>query len=64
MPFPVGAADQCRAVVCIGGSGAIESRDRRYQLATGDMVLLPAEVGECVCVPSGEITVLECGLPS
>jgi mannose-6-phosphate isomerase len=64
VPFRVGAKDQCRAVVCVGGSGAIESRDRRYPFATGDAMLLPAEVGECVCAPVGEIVVLECGLPA
>jgi mannose-6-phosphate isomerase len=63
VPFRVGAKGQCRAVVCVKGSGELESRGKRYAIATGDAVLLPAEVGECVCRPSGEIVVLECGLP-
>jgi mannose-6-phosphate isomerase len=63
VPFRVGAKDECRAVVCIGGAGEIEWGGKRYPLATGDTVLLPAEVGECVCRPEREIVVLECGLP-
>jgi mannose-6-phosphate isomerase len=62
--FKVGAAGECRAVVCVGGRGELESNGKRYPIATGDVVLLPATVGECACVPTGEITLLECGLPS
>lgn len=61
-PFPIGKAGECTAVVCIGGRGAIESQGQRYPLSSGDVVLLPAEVGECVCVPDGDIALLECGL--
>lgn len=62
-PFRVGAAGVCRAVVCVGGGGELEWNGTQYPLSTGDVVLLPAEVGECVCAPAGEITILECGLP-
>jgi uncharacterized protein YjlB len=51
-------------VVCIGGSCEIESRGKRYPLATGDVVLLPAEVGGCECRPAGEMVVLDCGVSS
>lgn len=64
VPFRVGAPGECRAVVCVGGSGEIEWRGKRNPLATGDTVLLPAEVGECTCRPEREIVVLECGLPA
>ena len=64
VPFRVGAKDECRAVVCIGGSGEIEWRGKSYPLAIGDTILLPAEVGECACVPAREIVVLECGVPA
>lgn len=64
VPFPVGAAGQCRAVVCVGGCGDLESNGTHYPIATGDVFLLPAEVGACVCKPVGEITLLECGLPA
>jgi mannose-6-phosphate isomerase len=63
VPFPVGANNECRVVVCVGGSGELESAGKRYPLNAGDAVLLPAEVGEAVCRPAGEVVVLECGLP-
>jgi mannose-6-phosphate isomerase len=62
-PLRVGAAGRCRAVACVSGNGELESGGTRYPLAAGDVVLLPAEVGECVCVPDGVLTLLECGLP-
>jgi mannose-6-phosphate isomerase len=61
--FRVGAAEQCRAVVCAAGRGELEWRGERYELRRGDVLLLPAAVGECVCHPDGEMTLLECGLP-
>jgi mannose-6-phosphate isomerase len=56
--FTVGAKGECRLVVVVDGSGAIESDAIR----TGDVLLIPAEVGECSVLPSGRVTVLECGL--
>lgn len=63
VPFRVGAANQCRAVVCVGGSGELESAGARYPLRTGDVYLLPAEVGAAIALPATELTLLECGLP-
>ncbi len=63
VPFRVGAKGECRMVVCVGGSGEIEWNGNRYPLATGDTILLPAEVGEASCVPAREMVVMECGLP-
>jgi mannose-6-phosphate isomerase len=63
-PFPVGQAGQCRAVVNISGGGELESRGERYRLSRGDVFLLPAEVGECLCIPAEEMVILECGLPT
>ncbi len=61
--FRVGLPGRCRVVVCIAGSGELESRGQRYPISRGDAILLPAEVGQCLCLPNGEIAVLECGLP-
>jgi mannose-6-phosphate isomerase len=63
VPFRVGAADRCRAVVCVAGSGELESRGARLPFRTGDVFLLPAEVGECLALPAEEVALLECGLP-
>ena len=63
VPFAVGVAGLCKAVVCVAGRGELVSKGVRYPISTGDVILLPAAIGECVCRPSGEITLLECGLP-
>ncbi|AWM40931.1 putative mannose-6-phosphate isomerase GmuF [Gemmata obscuriglobus] len=63
-PFRAGAADACRAVVCVGGSGALEWGGNSYPLRTGDVYLLPAEVGAVTAVPATQLTLLECGLPA
>ena len=53
------------AVVCEKGAGELEWNGRRFPLSTGDAVLLPAAVGECVCAPAGGgISLLECGIPA
>ncbi len=62
-PFCIGAASRCRAVVCVKGSGELESRGVRFAFRTGDVFLLPAEIGECIAIPAEEVTLLECGLP-
>jgi mannose-6-phosphate isomerase len=62
-PFRVGAENRCRAVVCVRGSGELESSGARFTFRTGDVFLLPAEVGAGTVVPAGEVTILECGLP-
>ncbi|MCI0699902.1 MAG: class I mannose-6-phosphate isomerase [Planctomycetia bacterium] len=63
VPLRVGAVNQCRAIVCISGIGELESAGKRYPFRTGDVFLLPAEVGACIVIPAGEVTLLECGLP-
>jgi mannose-6-phosphate isomerase len=60
--FHVGALDECRVIVCIGGSGSICHAETEYPLRFGDVLLLPAEVGVCDCVPDDAITLLECGI--
>ena len=63
-PFRVGAMSECRVVVCIGGRGKLEWDEECYAISTGDVMLLPAEIGECICLPDGEMTVLECAIPA
>jgi mannose-6-phosphate isomerase len=62
-PFRIGAANRCRAIVCVKGSGELESRGARFAFRAGDVYLLPAEVGECIALPAEEVTLMECGLP-
>lgn len=62
-PFTVGAPGKCRILLVIGGTALIEHRGVASELKFGDVVLLPAEVGECRCQPETEVCLLECGLP-
>ena len=64
VPFRVGSPTQCRAVVCVSGSGELECAGSRYPLRTGDVYLLPAELGTAMVLPATQLTLLECGLPS
>jgi len=61
--FIVGAAAEPRVLVGIEGSGQIMHNDTSYALGKGDVWLLPAEAGECVFQPSGEVTLLEIAIP-
>lgn len=64
--FTVGAAGECRIVVVLESPGrsTIKWSEHVDDLQTGDVLLLPAESGACEILPSGTITLLECGLPS
>ena len=62
-PFAVGAAGEPRVLVSLGGAGQVEHDGVMYAFGAGDVVLLPAAVGACVCRPSGVVTLLEVGVP-
>lgn len=63
-PFRVGADGHCRAVVVLEGSCAVKDHlGEAHLLWPGEVLLLPAELGECACVPDGAVTLLECGVP-
>ena len=63
--FTVGAPGRCRIVVALDADGRTEIEwEDVTGLATGDVVLIPAEVGECSILPAGTVTVLEVGIPN
>jgi len=62
-PFTAGAAGRCRVLVGTDGRAMIRHAGAEYLIGVGDVWLLPAEIGTCECVPHGEVTILECGLP-
>ncbi|MHC5537603.1 type I phosphomannose isomerase catalytic subunit [Singulisphaera rosea] len=62
-PFAVGATGLPRVLVCVVGEGNLEYRGDEYPIRRGDVVLLPAEVGECRLCPANAITILEVALP-
>jgi mannose-6-phosphate isomerase len=63
VPFGIGAAGMPRVLVCLGGSGCLEHIGIRYAFAKGDVLLLPAVIGACTCLPDGAASVLEISLP-
>jgi mannose-6-phosphate isomerase len=62
-PFRAGAAGKCRVLVGTGGQASLQYAGKDYPINVGDVLLLPAEVGACDCIPQGPVTILECGLP-
>lgn len=62
-PFAVGKAETPRVLVCLAGDGCLEHAGAKYACAKGDVFLLPAAVGACLCRPRGSMTVLEISLP-
>jgi mannose-6-phosphate isomerase len=61
--FSVGVEGLPRVLVCLAGRGLIEYAGKCYSFGKGDVLLLPAAVGVCLCRPSGPVTVLELSLP-
>ncbi len=62
-PFGVGAARTPRVLVCLAGGGNVEHDGSDYAIGKGDVMLIPAAVGACLCLPCGALTLLEVSLP-
>ena len=62
-PFPVGAADEPRVLVCLDGIGTLEHNGAAFGMEKGAVVLLPAAVGTCRFRPESTITLLEIAIP-
>jgi mannose-6-phosphate isomerase len=62
-PFGVGAERTPRVLVCLAGGGQVEHDGTPYAIGKGDVLLLPAVVGACLCRPRGAINLLEISLP-
>jgi len=62
-PFNVGAAEMPRVLVCIEGSGWLESEGSAYGIEKGEVWLLPAAAGACVFHPNSAVSMLEIAIP-
>ncbi len=62
-PFSVGKEGTPRVLVCIAGEGHLEHFGADYSFGKGDVMLLPAVVGDCLCRPHGGVTLLQIALP-
>jgi mannose-6-phosphate isomerase len=63
LPFVVGAVGIPRVLVFLEGDGQLEHDGNDYAVSKGDVVLLPAEVGTCLCRAHGAVSLLEISLP-
>ena len=63
LPLTVGIAGAARVLVCIKGGGCLTQQGADFPFRTGDVFLLPADVGACVCRPDGNVELLEISLP-
>ena len=52
-----------QVLVGLAGGGRLEHAGSRYAFGKGDALLMPAVIGACTCVPSGEVCLLEISLP-
>jgi mannose-6-phosphate isomerase len=50
-------------LVCLAGDGEVEHDGSDYAIGKGDVMLIPAVVGACLCRPRGAMTLLEVSLP-
>ncbi len=62
-PFTVGAAGAPRVLVGLAGAGQLVHAGVHYSFGKGDVLLLPAMLGACLCRAPGGITLLEISLP-
>lgn len=63
LPCLIGQEGKPRALVCIGGDGQLENNNKHYDVCKGDVLLIPASVGECIFRPHTSAIVLEISLP-
>jgi mannose-6-phosphate isomerase len=61
--FTVGKMDTPRVLVCIAGAGSLRHHGIDYACSVGEVLLLPAVVGACMCRPVDSIALLEIALP-
>jgi mannose-6-phosphate isomerase len=62
-PFTVGLEGAPRVIVCIDGESQVRHDGTDWACIKGDVMLLPASVGACLCTPRNSITLLEIALP-
>ncbi len=57
--FVFGAKGKTSVLVCLAGQGLLEHSGAHYAFKPGDVLLLPAVVGECLCLLEDPATLLE-----
>ncbi len=62
-PFAVGTEGTPCVLVCVASDGQVEHDGVNHAIGKGDVLLLPAVIGACLCRPHGAISLLEISLP-
>ncbi|WP_354304818.1 hypothetical protein [Pedobacter sp. UYP1] len=62
--FTVGCENEPRILVCIEGAGKLHYKENDFSINKGDVMLLPALLGQCNLQPDNEITLLEIAIPA
>jgi mannose-6-phosphate isomerase len=60
--FRAGLTGECRILILLSGKLELQYRHEPFPLSSGQVLLLPAEVGACNCIPAGDVELLEVGL--
>ena len=61
--FTVGLKDEPAILVCTEGKGSMKYNDTEYTIAKGEVMLLPAIIGQLELHPEQEITLLQIAIP-
>jgi len=59
----VGFKEQPTILVCTVGKGTMKYNDKEYAIGTGEVMLLPAIIGQLDLYPDGQITLLQITIP-
>ena len=62
-PVAVGYDDEPVILVCIDGAGTMNYHKTEYSMAKGEVMLLPAAVGQLILHPDKKITLLQIAIP-
>src|SRR5690606_1196569 len=61
--FTVGLKDEPAILVCTEGKGSMKYNDTEYTIGKGEVMLLPAIIGQLELLPEKEITLLQIAIP-
>lgn len=62
--FTAGIKDEPTILVCLEGNGSMNYKDSEFKIAKGEVMILPAIIGQLELIPDGEITILQIAMPS
>ncbi|MEM8521095.1 type I phosphomannose isomerase catalytic subunit [Flavobacterium sp. PL12] len=61
--FTVGFKDEPAVLVCIDGKGSLNYNDQEYHIAKGEVMLIPAIIGQLKLHPEADITLFQIAIP-